>query len=83
METIQFQSEVGNDNTIRIPEGVTIPRGQVTVTVVPSPELNDDKVPGTWKWLREMALEAEQIDTDLPSDMAANHDYYAHGKPRQ
>ena len=83
MEAIHFQAEVGNDNTIRVPDGIRVPIGPVSVTIVPSETPNHDKIPGTWQWLRELAQEVERIDPNLPSDMAQNHDYYAHGSPRQ
>jgi hypothetical protein len=83
MDAIQFQAEMGSDNTIRVPDGVRIPIGPVKVTIVPSEPLNQEKIPGTWQWLREIAAEAELIDPNLPTDMARNHDHYAHGSPRK
>ena len=83
MDEIHFQAEVGSDNTIHVPEGITLPAGTLMVTIVPGATPSKRESPGTWKWLREMAKEAERINPDLPADMAANHDYYAHGKPRE
>jgi hypothetical protein len=85
MDAIHFQTEVGSDNTIRVPEGITLPTGTVSVTVVasPTPDQEGTDVPSTWNWMLEMAREAEQLHHDLPSDLAANHDHYAHGKPRE
>jgi hypothetical protein len=37
----------------------------------------------TGEWLAAVGRYAETLDTDLPADLAENHDYYAHGKPRQ
>jgi hypothetical protein len=81
MEAIHFQTQVDSDNIIRVPEGITLPPGPLTVTIVPCTAPNKDKIPGTWQWLQAMAKEAERINPDLPTDMAANHDYYAHGTP--
>jgi hypothetical protein len=90
MDAIHFQAEVGSDNTIRVPEGINLPSGPLRVTIVPCSSSSgkqeagkEEGIPKIWEWLREMALEAEKLPTELPSDMAQNHDYYAHGKPRE
>jgi hypothetical protein len=36
-----------------------------------------------WDWLLAVGKQAERLDTNLPSDLAENHDFYAHGKPRE
>lgn len=41
-----------------------------------------DQIAWTRSWLLALAEKAEQLAPDLPSDMAENHDHYAHGKPR-
>jgi hypothetical protein len=38
---------------------------------------------GTRAWLLDVAAEAQRDPTPLPADLAANHDHYAHGKPRE
>jgi hypothetical protein len=80
MEEVRFLVVVGDDQVIRPPAGVTIPGGEVEVTVraVPGP----DPLASTRAWLLELAEEAEAIAPPLPVDLAANHDHYAHGKPR-
>jgi len=38
------------------------------------------------KWMKILAEGARQLrkaGVDLPSDMAINHDYYAHGAPKR
>ena len=94
MDAIHFQAEVTEDGTIRIPDGVTVPVGLARITVCPSataqvgPTL-DNSLPdrqdfdSVWDWLVAVGKSAEQWDTDLPSDLAENHDFYAHGKPRE
>jgi hypothetical protein len=86
MDTIRFETTVGEDHVIRPPEGVTIPPGRVEVTVSPcavpvEPETPDGAT------LREKLLAwaalMEKLQPDLPTDLAANHDFYAHGKPRE
>jgi hypothetical protein len=83
MEPIQFETEAQSDHTIRVPDGIKLPSGSLNVTIVPAQSPNTDEIPGTWQWLQEMAKEAERINPDLPADMSAHHDYYAHGKPRE
>ena len=85
MDAIHFQTEVGSDNTIRVPEGVRLPPGLLEVTVVPSVKPADvsDDLAATRAWLLDVAAEAESDPTPLPVDLAENHDHYAHGKPRE
>jgi len=83
MNAIEFSAVVGQDQVIRPPEGITLPRGEVKVTVragVAPPEA--DSLESTRTWLLALAKDAENAAPDLPSDMAENHDHYAHGKPR-
>jgi hypothetical protein len=85
MDAIHFETEVCSDNTIRIPEGISLPPGPLRVTIVsrdPSAE-SSDELSSTRSWLLSLAAEAENDPTPLPADLAANHDYYAHGKPRE
>jgi hypothetical protein len=51
------------------------------ITMPPQPE--EDLFATTRKWILELVEEIERIDPDLPSDMAENHSYYAHGGPRR
>jgi hypothetical protein len=95
MDAIHFQTEVGSDNTIRVPEGVTLPTGPAVVTVVPvtnndhspttgePPLVKREDYATTGEWLYAVGRQAETWDTNLPSDMAENHDFYAHGKPKE
>lgn len=94
MDAIHFQAEVGSDNTIRAPKGISLPPGPADVTVtsmttgdqvpargeLPFPKREDYST--TWEWLYAVGRHAETLDTNLPSDMAENHDFYAHGKPK-
>jgi hypothetical protein len=47
------------------------------------PQPAEDHFATTRKWLLELVAEAEQIDHDLPVDLAENHDHYLHGSPRK
>lgn len=82
MGTIEFNAVVDQDQVIRPPDGVTLPRGEVEVTVRSrQPEPTANSLAPTRAWLLALATEAEQAAPDLPSDMAEQHDHYAHGKP--
>lgn len=85
MDLIRFTTTIGADQTIRPPQGVSLPGGEFEVTIRPVVAEPAAEVPDamaeTRAWLLSMAAEAEQIAPPLPSDMAANHDHYAHGKP--
>ncbi len=89
MEEVHFQVFVDDDGVIRPPAGVSIPCGEVMVTVravaiTPAePEEGEDVMAQARAWLLAMAAEAEAIDEPLPDDMARNHDHYAHGAPRR
>ena len=83
METIRFNTVVEQEQLIRPPKGVTLPQGEVEVTVRPrrSAAAADPLAP-TRSWLLALAEEAERAAPELPSDLAEHHDHYAHGKPR-
>ena len=84
MDAIHFDTVVGDDQVIRLPEGICVPPGPARITVVPcAPEPVPSDVRNLSQWLLAMAAEAEQANVDLPSDLATNHDFYAHGKPRE
>ena len=85
MRTVEFHAIVDHDQVIRPPDGVTLPRGEVEVTVrsrQPEAAPSADAMAPTRAWLLALAAEAEQAAPDLPRDMAEHHDHYAHGKPR-
>jgi hypothetical protein len=86
MESIEFHAVVDQDQVIRPPDGVTLPRGEVDVTVrsrQAEAATSSDSLAPTRAWLLALATEAEGTAPGLPSDMAQQHDHYAHGKPRQ
>jgi hypothetical protein len=83
MGIIEFNAVVGQDQVIRPPDGVTLPHGEVKVTVSARPiASSSESLAKTREWLLEFATAAEQAAPNLPSDMAEHHDHYAHGKPR-
>lgn len=83
---LKFNTVVGSDQTIHPPSGVALPEGEVEVTVRPvadesAPPLGD-ALSETREWLLALARKAEEVRPNLPSDLAENHDHYAHGKPQ-
>ncbi len=93
MQEVRFFATIGEDQLIRPPSGTLIPGDKVEVVIrpvvanPPKPETDDpsmsdfDRMASTREYLLRFAAEAEQIASPLPSDMAENHDHYAHGKP--
>jgi hypothetical protein len=83
MSPIHFQTVIGPEQVIRLPNGVNLPEGPVDV-VVKTPEgatETGDRPQAVRDWLLGLAAESEQISPDLPADLAERHDHYAHGKP--
>jgi hypothetical protein len=86
MDAIRFNTIVGDYQVIRLPAGIALLAGPCEVTVKPAHVNSNspESLPlGSWEWLLAMAAEAERDSADLPADMAENHDFYAHGKPRE
>ena len=90
MAEIRFMAIIGEDRTIRPPDDVLMPDGEVEVTVratahtSPSdvlPSSEEEDIRSLRELLLGIAAEAEALDVSLPSDLAENHDHYAHGKP--
>ena len=84
MEAIRFHAVVDQEQVIRPPAGIILPQGAIEVIVQhiePPTTPEADPLASTRHWLLALAEEAEQAAPDLPSDMAAYHDHYAHGKP--
>jgi hypothetical protein len=88
MSAIRFRATVGDDGAIRPPEGVSLPGGEVEVTVRPAKSKKKrlsgyEEMAATRRWMLELAARAERelAGLDLPPDLAKNHDHYAHGKP--
>ena len=84
MSTIHFQTHVGDDRIIRLPPDVILVPGEVDVTVV-QPDLMQPPLTtrnAHWALVGELAGAAHELGIDdLPSDLAENHDHYAHGAP--
>jgi hypothetical protein len=67
---------------IVLPAGVALPEGAEVVIVLPG-----DGPPGTagggiWARLADLGRWAESQPSDLPADLAENHDHYLRGHSR-
>jgi hypothetical protein len=83
-----YTGEVRNGVVVFDP-GAPLPDGtKVRVELIERPEtltagLDADSISGTRAMLLAWARKAEETAPPLPSDLAENHDHYAHGKPRE
>jgi hypothetical protein len=65
-----------------LPADVTLPEGAEVVVVVPEGEPKN-AAPGIWTKLAELGRWAETQPSELPADLAENHDHYLHGQPKR
>jgi hypothetical protein len=65
-------------------EGEGLPEG-TEVIVVPQAPATEGSEPGQgiWDALSELGRWTETQDSDLPDDLATNHDHYLHGLPKR
>lgn len=84
-EVIEFDTQIGEDGVIRVPEGLAIPQGPVEVVLTfRKPTTTTPSINGSaFAYMIEIAEEARRLNPDLPPDMAENHDHYAHGAPKR
>jgi hypothetical protein len=85
--SIHFKTEIVQEQSIPLPEGVTVPLGPAEVIVIPqapaSPEAPAEDVPRVPQIAIDLARFAEENGpTNLPPDYAINHDHYLHGAPK-
>jgi hypothetical protein len=66
--------------TGQLPEGTA-----VFVTPVPAAASEPPPAgqPSIWKKLAALGRQIESMPSDLPPDLAANHDHYLHGLPKR
>lgn len=75
-ESLDTSNETNGE--IRPPDGVTLPRGEIAVTVrsrQPEPTPAADALAPTRDWLLALAAEAEHAAPNLPRDLAEHHDH--------
>jgi hypothetical protein len=84
-QIVYFTSEVGDDQIIRPPAGISLPKGQVEVKVMENgtSPVAEKKGASFYTYLQRIIDETAKMEIDLPSDMAENHDHYAHGAPKR
>lgn len=71
------------DPAAPLPEGTRVRVEPVERVENLTPGSDSESVAATRAMLLEWAHEAEQKAPPMPSDLAENHDHYAHGKPRE
>jgi hypothetical protein len=82
MDTVRFTAVMDADRTIRVPDGVPAEPGLMEVVLIPRRPPHTETGPGR---LRDRLVQiGRQMNTaaDLPTDLAENHDHYAHGAPK-
>jgi hypothetical protein len=79
-----YKGRVQN-GVILVEDGVHLPEGaQVQVELADAKESQEKHgEPTIWEKLAELGAWAETQPTDLPADLAANHDHYLHGAPKR
>jgi hypothetical protein len=89
MSTIRFNTVIGEDQTIRPPEGVRLTPGKAEIIVVQVPNgaiTSSEELalaPGVPEVAGDLARFAREQDVgELPADFALNHDHYLHGAPK-
>jgi len=84
VESIQFQTTIGEDGIIRLPPGVSVPPGEADVTVIPHRDTpsGSDSAGALINRLATAAANLRIPLDDLPTDLAQQHDHYLHGLPK-
>lgn len=71
------------DPVASLPEGTKVRVQPVVPIETPTSGSDHDAIVGTRAMLLAWARKAEETGPPLQSDLAENHDHYAHGKPRE
>ncbi len=66
-----------------LPEGMKVRVEPIERAETLTSESDSEPIAGTRAMLLAWARKAEEIAPRFPSDLAENHDHYAHGKPRE
>jgi hypothetical protein len=83
MNAVRFITSIGDDGTIPLPDGIRLKRGQAEIIVLQPDENAKDNSQSLQPLLEDLAHAAEELGiTGLPTDLAENHDHYAHGAPK-
>ncbi|HXG11363.1 MAG TPA: hypothetical protein VNK04_16530 [Gemmataceae bacterium] len=86
MKAIRFYTVIGEDRIIRPPQTIELTPGRVEVIVLqPEPVTKEapPAAPSGWPLVERLAKAAQELGiTDLPPDLAENHDHYLYGLPK-
>jgi len=87
MSELRFHTTVGEDRIIHLPKDSGVVPGEVDVIIIqPKKQAMEaeSKAPSDkWLLVEDLSEAATQLSVcDLPSDLAENHDHYAHGTPK-
>jgi hypothetical protein len=66
-----------------LPADVALPEGAEVVVVVPEGEPTKVATTDVWMKLTDLGRWSETQPSDLPPDLAENHDHYLHGQPKR
>ncbi len=85
--TVSFQTVIGPDGVIHLPPNIPRLEGTVEVVVTEQHTVSSPEQPTAEPPKRHMFQDlldvAATIDwSQVPSDLAKNHDHYAHGAPK-
>jgi hypothetical protein len=61
---------------------IALPEGAEVVVVVSEGGPTKTSEAGVWSKLADLGRWAESQPSDLPADLAENHDHYLHGHPK-
>jgi hypothetical protein len=86
MNAIRFHTVIGEDQVIRLPKDMKLAPGEIEVIVLqpePATRVPPPTTPSSWPLVERLGRAAEELGiTDLPSDLAENHDHYLYGVPK-
>jgi len=73
------------NGVVVLPNGTSLPDGMVVTVVLPPRESETvgNQSRTIWQKLADLGRQVESEPCDLPTDLAANHDYYLHGLPKR
>ncbi|MBI2195033.1 MAG: hypothetical protein HYU36_23880 [Planctomycetes bacterium] len=83
MKPIRFETEIGEDHLIRPPKNVQLKPGKAEVIVFQKDKKQASASRNKKSLQERLARAARKLGIPpLPSDLATNHDHYAHGAPK-
>jgi hypothetical protein len=89
MNEIRFTTVIGEDQVIRPPRDVKLPKGKAEVIVTQAASQSENQLgnlpQSSWPLVEHLAQLANELGIhpdEFPADIAQNHDYYAHGAPK-